>query len=173
MKLYSPFEIHLCKTLNIGGELKFWEVHTLPGQGAEVPEELAQNLLKSESTKSRYFSKKEYEEKFGPTTEVEEIKEEPTITPPLVIETPAVVETLPVPEIQDEIIPPDGEPVVEEKKEETEPPIFSEEELNELNVDDLVSMAREIGITTANKGWKKETLITKILGVTSKPPIIE
>lgn len=57
---------------------------------------------------------------------------------------------------------------VEEKKED---PIFTEEELLKMPKEDLVGLAKEMGLQLANSQWKTETLVRKILEV--KVPNIE
>lgn len=52
----------------------------------------------------------------------------------------------------------------EEKKEEVKP-LFTEEELSKMSNEDLVGLGKEMGLQGVNIGWKRETLIRKILEV--------
>ena len=158
MKLISTNEVNLGKHIQVNGAKTYKVYGFKPGIEVEVDDNYADQLLAGPFGGVVYFTPEDYKKKFS-DSEVE-IGGSPAI--------PEVVE-----EKIEEVIEEMEKPNLPETLEVEKKAGFTEEELNELEIDDLIGLAKEVGFTTANKGWKKETLISKILGTYSETPIIE
>jgi len=157
MQLISSISLSITKKLVVNDTFENKTFYFEPGLVVDVPDEVAQIILDNPFNKQyiKIAPDKSEVPPDGPVFGKEEIPELKVIQDP----------PLPEEEISEEV-----KPEEEEKKSEGKP-LFTEEDLLKVSKDDLVSIAREMGIKTATAQWKTETLIQKILDV--KVPDIE
>lgn len=155
MQLISSISLSITKKLVVNDTFENKTFYFEPGLVVDVPDEVAQIILDNPFNK-QYISV--YTLPILKEVLPEEVKTEEKEIPELKV-------------IQDPPLPKDEEVKPEEEKKSEGKPLFTEEDLLKVSKEDLVSIAREMGIKTATAQWKTETLIQKILDV--KVPDIE
>lgn len=69
MELFSPITARFGKSISVNGEYVYKTYEFEPGKGVEVPEEVAQSILRTPGNKEVYFTKEDYIKNFGKAVE--------------------------------------------------------------------------------------------------------